>query len=188
MNFSKVIILTILLGLIVPAVGAAGPGQISLSSDTGWLVANGTDSAGITVQVLDGGGVPIGNRTVALSVDPAFGRLTPATVITGACGTAVARFTANRTSGVAVITARAEGVEATLHQPIDHDLPYRIAYLRYDAEMTAGNTTTITVGVADRYGNPADNRRAVETVRFSVGSIGDDAAFIDGGGAEVAEP
>jgi hypothetical protein len=187
MNFSKVIILTILLGLIVPAVGAAGPGQISLSSDTGWLVANGTDSAGITVQVLDGGGVPIGNRTVALSVDPAFGRLTPATVITGASGTAVARFTANRTSGVAVITARAEGVEATLHQPIDHDLPYRIAYLRYDAEMTAGNTTTITVGVADRYGNPADNRRAVETVHFSVGSIGDDAAFIDGGGAEVAE-
>ncbi len=187
MNFPKVIILTILLGLIVPAVGAAGPGQIGLSSDTGWLVANGVDSAGITVQVLNGDGVPLSNRTVVLSVDPTFGRLTPAIVTTGASGTAAARFTANRTSGVAVITARAEGVEATLHQPIDHDLPSRIAYLRYDAEMTAGNTTTITVGVADRYGNPADDRRAAETVRFSVGSVGDDAAFIGDGGAEVAE-
>jgi len=187
MNFPKVIILTILLGLIVPAVSAAGPGQIGLSSDTGWLVANGVDSAGITVQVLDGDGVPLRNRTVALSVDPTFGRLTPATVITGATGTAAARFTANRTSGVAVITARSGGMEVTLYQPIDHDLPSRIAYLRYDAEMTAGNTTTITVGVADRYGNPADARRVAETVRFSLGSVGDDAAFIDDGGTEVAE-
>ena len=187
MNFLKVILLAIVLGLIVPAVSAADPGRISLASDTGWLVANGTDSAGITVQVLDGSGVPLSNRTVALSVDPAFGRLTPATVITGASGTATVRFVANRTSGVAVITARAEGVEGTLHQSIDHDLPYRIAYLRYDGGVTAGDTTTITVGVADRYGNPVDDRRTAETVRFSVGSIGDDAAFIDSGGAEVVE-
>jgi len=187
MNFMKVLILAILLGLIVPAVSAAGPGQITLSSDTGWLVANGTDTAAITVQVLDGGGIPLENCTVALSVDPVFGRLSPATVTTGAAGTAVARFTANRTSGVAVITARTEGVEGTLSQPIDHDLPYRIAYIHYDSEVTAGDTTTITVGVVDRYGNPADDRRVAETVRFSIGSVGEDAVFIDDGGTPVHE-
>ena len=187
MNFQKVILLTILLGLIVPAVGAAGPGRITLSSDTGWLVANGTDSAGITVQVLDRSGAPLDNCTVAFSVDPVYGRLSPATVTTGASGTAAATFITNKTSGVAVITARAGAVEETLSLSIDHDLPYRVAYIHYDSEVTAGDSTTITVGVADRHGNPVDDRRVAETVRFSVGSVDDDAVFIDGGGAAVPE-
>jgi uncharacterized GH25 family protein len=187
MDFQKVILLMILLGLIVPAVGAADPGRITLSSDTDWLVANGADSAGITVQVLDGGGAPLPNCTVALDVDPSYGRLVPATVTTGASGTAATRFIANKTSGVAVITARAGVVEETLSLSIDHDQPSRVTYLHYDAELTAGNTTTITVGVADRHGNPVDNRRAAETVRFSVGSVDDDAVFIDDGDSPVPE-
>jgi len=187
MNFQKVILLTILLGLIVPAVGAAGPGRITLSSDTGWLVANGTDSTRITVQVLDRSGAPLDNCTVAFSVDPVYGRLSPAAVTTGASGTAAATFITNKTSGVAVITARAGAVEETLSLSIDHDLPYRVAYIHYDSEVTAGDSTTITVGVADRHGNPVDDRRVAETVRFSVGSVDDDAVFIDGGGAAVPE-
>ena len=185
MNFQKIIILTILLGLIVPAVGAAGPGRIILSGGADWLVANGTDSAEITVQVLDEGGALLANRTVALDVDPIYGRLAPATVTTGASGTAVTTFTVNKTSGVAVITARAGAVEETLSLSIDHDLPSRIVYLHYDSEVTAGNTTTITVGVADRHGNPVDDRRVAETVRFSAGSVDDDAVFIDDGGSPV---
>ena len=187
MNFQKVMILTILLGLIVPAVGAAGPGQITLASDTDWLVANGADSADITVRVLDSGGMPLPNTTVTLSVDPDLGRITPATVTTGASGTAAARFTAGRTSGVAVITARAGAVEAKFEQNIDHDLPGRFSYLHYDGEVTAGDTVTIVAQLADRYGNPVDDRKAAETVRFSVGSVGDDAAFIDDGGAPARE-
>ncbi|MCK9277047.1 MAG: VWA domain-containing protein [Methanoculleus sp.] len=177
----------ILLGLIVPAVGAADPGRITLSGDVDWLVANGTDSAKITVQVLDEGGAPLANRTVALGVDPIYGRLSPATVTTGASGTAVATFTANKTSGVAVITARAGAVEARFEQKIDHGLPSRIAYLHYDAEVTAGDGTTIVAGLADWHGNTVDDRRVAETVRFSVGSVGDDAAFIGDGGAPVRE-
>jgi len=177
----------ILLGLIVPAVGAADPGRITLSGDVDWLVANGTDSAKITVQVLDEGGAPLGNRSVALGVDPAFGRLAPVTVTTGASGTAVATFIANKTSGVAVITARAGAVEARFEQKIDHDLPSRIAYLHYDGEVTAGDGTTIVARFADWHGNTVDDRRVAETVRFSVGSVGDDAAFIGDGGAPVRE-
>ena len=187
MNFQKVMILTILLGLIVPVVGAAGPGQITLASDADWLVVNGADSADITVRVLDSGGMPLPNTTVTLSVDPDLGRITPATVTTGASGTAAARFTAGRTSGVAVITARAGAVEAKFEQNIDHDLPGRFSYLHYDGEVTAGDTVTIVAQLADRYGNPVDDRKAAETVRFSVGSVGDDAAFIDDGGAPARE-
>ena len=187
MNFQKVMILMILLGLIVPAVGAAGPGRIILSGGADWLVANGTDSAEITVQVLDEGGALLANRTVALDVDPIYGRLAPATVSTGASGTAITRFTANKTSGVAVITARAGAVETKFEQKIDHDLPGRMSYLHYDGEVTAGDSTTIVARLADRHGNPVDDRRVAETVRFSVGSVGDDAAFIDDGGVPVRE-
>jgi len=180
MNFQKIVILTILLGLIVPAVGAADPGRITLSSDTGWLVANGADSAGITVQVLDGSGAPLPNCTVTLDVDPVYGRLAPATVTTSASGTAVTTFTVNKTSGVAVITARAGAVEKTLSLSIDHDQPYRISHLTYEPMVTVGTAATITVGVADRHGNPVDNHRDTEAVSFAVGSVSDDARFLDG--------
>ncbi|WP_292521011.1 Ig-like domain-containing protein [Methanoculleus sp.] len=185
MNFQKVFLLTILLGLIVPVASAADPGQIILSSDTDWLVANGADSARITVQVLDGSGAPLPNCTVTLSADPVYGRLAPATVTTNASGTAIATFAVNRTSGDAVITARAGAAEGTFEQKIDHDLPSRITHLHYDSEVTAGNTTTIVAGVADRHGNPVDDRRVTETVRFSVGSVEGDAVFFNDVGASV---
>ena len=52
--------------------------------------------------------------------------------------------------------------------------------------MTAGDATTITLGLADRHGNSVDNRNDAEIVRFVVGSVNDDAAFI-GEGIPVRE-
>ncbi len=182
MNLLKSIPLVILLGLIIPAAGAT----INLTGDTDWLVADGAGSAELTVQVFDENRTPLSGRTVTLSVDPIFGRISPATVTTGASGTATATFTTNTTNGVAIVTARAEGAQATLEQKIDHDLPHRIAYLHYDPEVTAGDATTITLGLADRHGNAVDNRRDAEIVRFVIGSVNDDAAFI-GEGIPVRE-
>ena len=187
MNFQKVVLLTILLGLIVSAVSAADPDRIQLSTDADWLVANGVDSAVISIQALDASGVPLKNCTVALGVDPIYGRISPATVTTGVSGITIATFTASRTSGTAVITARAGAVEETLRLSIDHDLPCRVTYLDYESEVTAGATTTITVGLADLHGNMLNDQRVAETVRFSAGSVDDDAAFIDDGGDPVPE-
>ncbi|WP_243668738.1 Ig-like domain-containing protein [Methanoculleus chikugoensis] len=148
MNFTKVFLLAILLGLIVPAASAtAPPGRITLSSDLGWLAAGGADSAEITVQVFDGSGMPLDNCTVAFEVDPVFGRISPATVTTGASGTAATSFIPpGRTSGVAMITARAGTVEETLSLPIDHGPAGRVTYLDYEFEVAAGDVTVITVG------------------------------------------
>ena len=187
MNFQKVVLFTILLGLIVSAVSAADPDRIQLSTDADWLVANGVDSAVISIQALDASGVPLKNCTVALGVDPIYGRISPATVTTGVSGITIATFTASRTSGTAVITARAGAVEETLRLSIDHDLPCRVTYLDYESEVTAGATTTITVGLADLHGNMLNDQRVAETVRFSAGSVDDDAAFIDDGGDPVPE-
>ncbi|NLZ30019.1 MAG: VWA domain-containing protein [Methanomicrobiales archaeon] len=167
----------ILLGLIVPAAGAT----ISLTGSADWLVADGADSKELTVQVLDENKTPLSGCTVALSVDPTLGRISPAVVTAGASGTATATFTTSTTSGAATITARAGEAQATFEQQIDHDHPYRIRHLHYDSEVTAGDTTTITLGLADRHGNAVDNRNDAETVHFIVGSVNDDAAFIDEG-------
>ncbi|MDI6867929.1 Ig-like domain-containing protein [Methanoculleus sp.] len=187
MDFTKVFLLMILLGLIVPAVSATGPDRIIISSDVGWLAAGGTDTAEITVQVLDGSGMPLENCTVVFEVDPAFGRISPTAVTTGTSGTAAATFSPGTASGVAVITARAGTVEETFFLPIDHGPANRITYLDYEFEVAAGTVTVITVGLADRYGNPVDDTRVPETVRFSVGSVCDDAVFIDDGGVPVPE-
>ncbi|WP_048180151.1 Ig-like domain-containing protein [Methanoculleus sediminis] len=187
MNFKKVSLLAILLCLIVPAVGATGPDRIIISSDAGCLAAGGADPAEIVVQVFDENGMPLDNCTVAFEADPVFGRISPATVTTGASGTATATFIPGKTSGVAVIIARSGAVEGTFLLPIDHGPPCRITHLDYEYEVAAGNVTVITVGLADRYGNPVDDTRGTEAVRFSVGSIGDDAVFIDDGGATVPE-
>ena len=184
MDFRKLVALTFLLCLVVPVVSATDPARINLTGNAGWLVANGVDSTRITVEVRDGNGTPLEDCAVALHVDPVFGRLTPATVTTGASGTAAATFTTGTASGVAVITACAGAVETTFEQKIDHDLtPYQISRLVYAPEVTAGDTTTIILGLADQHGNPVDNRKVAETVRFSVGSVNDDAVFIAGGTA-----
>ena len=187
MNFKKLFLLTILLGLIVPAASATDPDRITLTSNPGWLAAGGTEPAEITVQVFDGSGMPLDNCTVAFEVDPVFGRISPATVTTDASGTAAVTFIPGTASGVAVITARAGTVEETFHLPIDHGTASRITYLDYEFEVAAGDVTVITVGLADRYGNPVDDGRVTEAVHFSVGSIDDDAVFIDDGGAPVPE-
>ena len=100
-----------------------GGATINLTGDTDWLVADGVGSAELTVQVLDENTTPLSGCTVTLSVDPIFGRISPATVTTGASGTATATFTANTTSGVATIVARAGEAQATFDQKIDHDSP-----------------------------------------------------------------
>ncbi|KUK68697.1 MAG: von Willebrand factor, type A, partial [Methanocalculus sp. 52_23] len=57
------------------------------------------------------------------------------------------------------------------------------------SEVTAGETTPITVRMVDRYGNAVDNRSATETVNFMVGSPEDGlgAVFI-GGTDEISVP
>jgi hypothetical protein len=177
MNFKKLVFLMIALGLIVSAASAID--TITVTSDKEWVAAGGTDTATIAATVLEGG-TSVAGATVTFAVDPTYGSIQPASAVTDASGIATATFTANRTSGVAEITATAGGIAGTLWQKIDHGLPYQISYLAYDAEVTAGETTTITVGLADRYGNPVDNKGLIETVTFSVGSVSGDAVFIDG--------
>ncbi len=179
------LILLSLLLLTVPA--AALVPEITVSSDAEWLVAGSGESATITVEVQDDGS-PLPGLGVAFSVDAEYGSITGASGVTDSDGRAKATFTPGTRSGDALITVAVTyhdgemtGVAEDVYlQQIDHAAPYSLAGLEYAEEATVGEETDITVRLADRYGNPIDNRNTAESVVFSVGSTDGTAGFVNG--------
>ncbi|HDS63119.1 MAG TPA: VWA domain-containing protein [Methanofollis liminatans] len=173
--------------LICTGAAAGEPYDITVTNGTGWLIANGADCAAVTATVTSGG-APVAGVGVTFSCDPAMGRLAPATAVTDGSGVARSTFTVATASGTAEITASAtyEGddglttVTASCVQQIDHLAPYRLASRTYTSEVSVGSVTPIVLSMQDRYKNPIDSRRTVETVHFTVGSPGGSAGIWDG--------
>jgi len=182
----------LLIGLLLlcTAAAASEPLQITVATDTEWLVADGADSSAITAIVTDISGVPLKNVNVVFSCDTTMGSMKKTDIKTNPEGKAEATFKVGTKSGTAAITAAVayddDGataeVSATCLQQIDHDVPYAVTYLDYDSEITVGSTTGIVIGMTDRHGNPVDTRRATETARFIVGSPSGSAGIYDGNG------
>ncbi|NVO66653.1 Ig-like domain-containing protein [Methanofollis tationis] len=178
-----------LLCLLLICTGAAAgePYDITVSTGTDWLIANGADCAAVTATVTSGG-APVTGVGVTFSCDPAMGRLSRALAVTDGSGVARSTFTAATTSGAAEITASATyggdngpvTISASCVQQIDHDTPYRLASRTYTSEVSVGSVTPIVLSMQDRYKNPIDSRRTAETVRFTVGSPGGSAGIWDG--------
>nr|WP_303716982.1 VWA domain-containing protein [Methanoculleus marisnigri] len=183
-----------LLLLAAPA-GALIPDNVTIVTDTPWLTAGSGDTATITVQVSNStsGNVSFPGVAINFTVNSTYGSISPARAVTNGEGYATAIFKPATLSGIATITATAlyEGLDEPLtgsvDQQIDHAAPYSVANLWYASEVTAGETTPITVRMVDRYGNAVDNRSATETVSFMVGSPTGNATFI-GGTDEISVP
>jgi len=173
--------------LICTGAAAGEPYDLTVTTGTDWLIANGADGTTVTATVTNGG-APVGGVSVTFSCDPAMGSLSRALAVTDGSGVARSTFTAATTSGAAEITASAtyggDGgpvtISASCVQQIDHDTPYRLASRTYTSEVSVGSVTTIVLAMQDRYGNPIDSRRTAETVRFTVGSPGGAAGIWDG--------
>ena len=183
-----------LLLLAAPA-GALIPDNVTIVTDTPWLTAGSGGSATVTINVTNGTSAnPVSGVAVDFTVNSTYGSISPARAVTNGEGYATAIFKPATLSGIATITATAsEGLDEPLtdsvDQQIDHAAPYSVANLWYASEVTAGETTPITVRMVDRYGNVVDNRNVTETVNFMVGSPEDGlgAVFI-GGTDEISVP
>jgi len=170
--------------LLASGATASVPDQVTIVSSREWVVANGADTAVITVQVQNSSSSTSGLR-VDFSTDPVYGQMTPLTGITDANGEVSSIFKAAQKSGIAPITVRIHyedneawyTTEKTFLQGVDHDIPYGISYLNYLPEVAVGGTSVITVGLSDAHGNPIDNRNIAESVRFTVGSPSGNAEF-----------
>ncbi|MDV2481532.1 hypothetical protein F8E02_05840 [Methanoculleus sp. Wushi-C6] len=176
------IVIAGLLLLVAPA-GALVPDTVEISTSSEWLTAGSGETATVTVLVTNGS-TPIPGAAVSFASN--MGSISPAVITTDGAGRATAVFSPATTSGTVAITATVshEGLASPLtrsiDQRIDHAAPAAVAGLWYEPVVTVGQTTTIAVRMADRYGNTVDNRKTAETVQFAVGSPSGSATFVGG--------
>ncbi|QSZ67155.1 VWA domain-containing protein [Methanofollis aquaemaris] len=187
--------LFVFIGLLIicMAVTPAQGLQISVKTDTEWLVAGDTGGAVVTATVNGSDGHPLKGVNVAFSCDTTMGSLSRMVVETDKNGLAVTTFLPGEKSGIAQINVTARyGVDtgaSTFEQEIDHASPYRLHSLECENEVTAGSTTGIVLSMEDEYGNLIDARNIneVEAVAFYVGSPGD-GAYFENGKKEIVVP
>lgn len=155
--------------VLIGTVSALMPDIITISnsadsdSHNGWLVANGTDQATITIKVENlSSSQPVVVATVVVSVDPFYGSFTNTTLVTNSMGIATTVFRTNKTSIenliINVTAFNAEGgLPAIKNLKIDHDQAY-YAYFDYQSEVVVDQTTPFIVTLKDRWGNRVDKK------------------------------
>lgn len=157
--------------LLVGTAAALDPVDVAVTSSHGYMVANGTDSAVITVTVTDGAGWAIKNADVALGITTPWELQGMAGKSDGS-GRFVTGILPTTKSGDAVVTASVtvEGVTTvpvvgTLTQTIIADTPSE-QVKSYPISATIGSSAEISVVVRDKYGNPVDSRKKKNQVTF----------------------
>jgi len=169
------------------AASAAYPVELTVTSSQAWMVADGKDTVTITATVLRGTGELAGQPLEGANVS--FATVSPwklknTFLLTDKDGNATTILQDTTKSGTATVTITAwamidtetwgfmnYSVTRNITQPIDHTTPssIRSSYLN---QGQVGTPTWISVLVTDKYGNPVDNRNAVENVRFDAASPG----------------
>jgi hypothetical protein len=185
----RLFIATLLIILIctfsaVAGAQAAAPDHMTITAKD-WMVANGVDTSTITVTVYDNAGNTLPVATVTFRAYSPW-TLSPTSGVTDALGRITTVLQPTTKSGAALITVNAsvfEGgelhsIEQNYTQQIDHSTP-QTAVSTYDLNVSVGGTTLMQVMVTDAYGNPVDNRNAVEIVQFTASGTGD-SGFWDG--------
>ncbi|MEA2034659.1 MAG: VWA domain-containing protein [Euryarchaeota archaeon] len=189
------ILLCIVISAFIFSSAASGltQNEVTVTSDTDWLVAGNGETALITVQI-ENASVNVTGVNFN-SVDGTFGAVTTEPDATPTYTTIFTETT--QQSGVADILVdiayhsgadeTTRHVEKHFSQKIDHNTPYRISNLDYEPEATAGSTVDIIVQMTDQYGNPVDNKRDepyAEEIKFSCSS---NSLFVENGGTSITK-
>jgi hypothetical protein len=191
----RTIILIMLAVLAMAAAASAAQVNVTVASDRAWMVADNKDTATITITVIDAAGEhagqPFEGANITLSVNSPW-QLTGTTLVTDKNGVATTTLLATKVSGTANITVDVAALKLTTlfgwvsynvtqvySQPIDHTTPASIS-VSYKSQVSVRTSTPIAVLVRDTYGNPVDNRNAVENVKFDASAQGL-SGFLSGG-------
>jgi len=160
-----------------------------ITSGKEWPVANGYDTATITVTATNMSGPAVPGAQVVFTVDnAAYGSMSPATTTTNAAGIATSTLITGTKSGTATITATitssdAEGTYTkviTLLQKIDHDLAQTADFNTPDQALV-GSTSDLVVTIFDAHGNLVDNLNPAEQHSFYLYmSSGQNSGFYNG--------
>lgn len=171
--------------LLISYAAAIDLSPSTISSNSGWLIANdGNDQSTITVYALAGTpATPVTGAKVIFSLDPAsqdlgtISPVSPAFVLTGSDGKATAAFSTSKKSGNATIIATISydgttiPVQVVTYQRIDHDTPQGATFENL-FELPVGSITYLNVMLVDRWGNRIDNKKTAETIRLTMADDG----------------
>ncbi len=144
-----------------PQNAGTSPSSVAFSAPSPDVVTPGQIST-ISVTVLDSNGNPVntGTEVIFSLQDSQYGTLDPVTVNTDATGVATTTFTANNEAGQAVISATSGGVTAPTPASVTISVsatPASVVFSTPNPEVIiAEKTSTISVTVLNRDGNPVD--------------------------------
>lgn len=174
-------VLAFLIVALVPGIASGAiPDELSIVHDPSFAVAGG-DPTTIRVTAFNQSQQVSGAPVTCTCAEDGWGSVAPQTVVTDATGIAEFTFTPGTLAGAAPIRVSSGVCSENDSIDIDHAPPDHIAGRDYTGELEVGTTTTITLSLADRYGNPVDSRNAVESVRFIAGTSGPDAGLLVNG-------
>ncbi|MDD1665834.1 MAG: VWA domain-containing protein [Methanomicrobiales archaeon] len=153
------------------------PTNVVITSSKDWVIADGSDSALLTITVTDLGNNPVSGANLVLGASPPW-RLRDTVLKTDGSGKAQTLFLPTTKSGAAVIAAGASypgasfvAVTNTQVQNIDAGTPF-YWYPLYPSTATVGSPVKIFVFVRDRNLNPVTSTRTVKNVSFVASATG----------------
>lgn len=186
MRWHYILLFLFLCAAATPA-AALNPVNVSVTSGKDWLIADGTDTAPITITVTDATNMPIPGADLAISFNTSAWSVRDPILKTDGSGSAQTLFLPTTKSGTAFITVSATvagltpgPVIGTLVQKIDAGTPYATRN-SYPSVATVASTNNLTVSVTDKYGNPVTGLRLPNSVGFVTTSSGS-GGFSDGMG------
>lgn len=155
-----------------------------------WVIANGGDTCGITLDISNKTNLPMEGYLVQFSLDDQiFGTLTPTSSYTVNNKTSTT-FTTKHKSGMVNLTGTvffkvndADPNEIPQNRSwqtqikIDHDNPLQMVSYLVPSDATVGSLIPLTFKYVDQWGNPIDNKRYPEEVYFYVSSPDGTASF-----------
>ena len=191
MNRIHKILLILGIVLLIPGATALSAGDISVATDTPWLIAGSDISSERTSEITVTNSSPGIQGVWFSSSDSSYGAVGPLYVDRPPYSTT---FTAGTRSGTAEIEAHVSYINElgdpawqnlTCQQEIDHNDPVAISSLSFDPsnEVTVYTPTNITMRMVDNFGNVVDNRKDAEEVEF-VCSFSEGSGLFDGSSYE----
>ncbi len=136
----------------------------------------------IVALVRDAGNNPVEGVTVTFTVSTGGGTVSPASAVTGPDGRASTQWTFGTASGPHTVIAAAAGRTTPFAGTALADVPDSMFIGEGPQFGTVGANVTISVGVADQYGNPAPSQAVTFTPGAGSGSVSPSPAISDAAG------
>jgi len=131
---------------------AGSPATLTVTAIPMTLIADGVQTAAVTVTVTDRLAHPVTGAQVGFAAS--LGNITPAAAATGPNGRAAAVFTAGTVVGQAMVTATVAGLTSPVTLTLMAGTPTSMTLAVTPQYLRVGASANVTAEVHDRYANP----------------------------------